>query len=291
MGKYYIIYNPFAGNNTGTESAKGVEKYFGDNCVYTDIVEISKDYKKFFSNLAPDDKIVLCGGDGTINRFANDTDGIEFSNDILYYPCGSGNDFYHDLGKKAGDEPVLINGYIKNLPEVEINGKKRKFINGIGYGIDGYCCEVGDEMRKKSNKPINYAMIAVKGLLFHYKPTNAVVTVDGVRREFKKVWLSPTMNGKFYGGGMMPTPAQDRLNEEGKISVLVWHGSGKISTLAAFPGIFKGEHIKNEKMCEVLVGNSVTVEFDRPVAAQIDGETVLNVSTYTASAKIKAAVK
>ncbi len=46
--------------------------------------------------------------------------------------------------------------------------------------------------------------IAIKGLLFHYRPTNAVITVDGVTHTYKKVWLVPTMNGRYYGGGMMP---------------------------------------------------------------------------------------
>ncbi|MBP5230469.1 MAG: diacylglycerol kinase family protein, partial [Clostridia bacterium] len=151
-------------------------------------------------------------------------------------------------------------------------------LNGVGYGIDGYCCEVGDELAKKSDKPVNYAGIAIKGLLFHYKPTNAVVTIDGKRREYTKVWLAPVMHGRRYGGGMIATPDQDRLDPERKLSVLVWHGSGKIPTLAAFPGIFKGEHIKHKKNVEVLTGRVISVEFDRPVAAQIDGETVLNVS-------------
>ena len=177
-----------------------------------------------------------------------------------------------DLGKKPDGAPFSIKKYLKDLPTVTINGKSSLFLNGVGYGIDGYCCEVGDEERKKSDKPVNYAGIAIKGLLFHYKPTNAVVTVDGTKYEFKKVWLAPVMHGRCYGGGMFPTPAQDRLNPEHTLSVLIWHGSGK------FPSIFKGEHIKHKKNITIMTGHEISVEFDRPVAAQIDGETVLNVS-------------
>ena len=68
--------------------------------------------------------------------------------------------------------------YLKELPSVTVNGKESLFINGVGYGIDGYCCEIGDELRKKSDKPVNYAGIAIKGLLFHFKPRNATVTAD-----------------------------------------------------------------------------------------------------------------
>lgn len=66
-----------------------------------------------------------------------------------------------------------------------------------------------------------YTSIAINGLLFHYKPTNAVVTVDGEMHTYHHVWLAPTMNGRYYGGGMMPTPAQRRLNPDGTISTMV----------------------------------------------------------------------
>ena len=140
------------------------------------------------------------------------------------------------------------------LPQVSFGGDTYTFLNGIGYGIDGYCCEVGDAMRGKTKKLVNYAAIAVKGLLFHYKPTNAKITVDGKTHYFKKVWLAPTMNGRLYGG-MIPTPAQDRLGEEGTVSTLVFYGSGKLKTLAVFPSIFKGEHIKHTEMTQVLTGH------------------------------------
>ena len=165
-----------------------------------------------------------------------------------------------------------------------MKGKKYYFINGIGYGIDGYCCEKGDEIRAYSDKPINYTSIAAKGLLFHYKPANTVVTVDGKKYHYKKVWLAPTMNGRFYGGGMMPTPNQNRLNEDGLVSAMVMFGSGKLKTLMVFPSIFRGKHIKHSEFVNVHSGQEIEVEFDRPAALQIDGETILNVSKYTVSA-------
>ena len=183
------------------------------------------------------------------------------------------------------DMPENIKKYLVNLPTVTIDGKVSKFINGVGYGIDGYCCEEADRIKATgSTKEINYTGIAIKGLLFKFKPANAVVTIDGERHEFKKVWLAPMMNGRCYGGGMMPTPSQDRLNPEHTLSVLVWSGSGKISTLMNFPNIFKGEHLKKTKMCKIFTGKEIVVEFDKPIAAQIDGETVLNVTKCVAKA-------
>lgn len=223
---------------------------------------------------------MISGGDGTLNRFVNDLPPFGVSNDVYYFATGSGNDFIRDLGGNRGDAPVLINGYVKDLPEVTVNGITRKFINGVGYGIDGYCCEEGDKLREKSSKPVNYTAIAIKGLFFGYKPRNAEVVVDGKKSSFKRVWLAPTMLGRYYGGGMRVTPDQDRLTKQTQ-TCGVLHCGSKLKTLLVFPGIFKGEHVKHKEMFEALEGDQITVKFDRPTPLQIDGETIVGVTEYT----------
>ena len=96
------------------------------------------------------------------------------------------------------------------------------------------------------------------------------------------------MKGRFYGGGMMPTPAQDRNDPEKKLSVMIFYGKGRLKTLMAFPSIFKGEHIKHEKMVAIHSGSEISVSFDSPAAVQIDGETILGVTSYKAMAKVPA---
>lgn len=285
MNNIYVLFNPNACSDSGEQKSHKLDNMKkGTAPIYKNMTEIG-DYAEFFGSIDANDKVIIAGGDGTLNRFINDTDGIEIKNQLLYFAVGSGNDFLHDLGLEEGSEPFEIAKYMSNLPSVTVKGKNYKFINGIGYGIDGYCCEVGDKLRKSSDKPVNYTSIAIKGLLFHYKPTNATVIVDGVVRTYKKVWLAPTMNGRFYGGGMMVTPNQDRLNND-TLSVCVMYGTGKLKTLMVFPSIFKGEHINHSEMVETLTGREITVRFDKPTALQIDGETILNVTEYTARAAV-----
>lgn len=283
MATGYVFYNKKAGQAQDKTDEERIKEYLKGELKFIDTATPGS-YREIVEQLRPDDYIVLCGGDGTINCFVNQTEGMEIPNEILYYPNGTGNDFAHDLGYEKQCEPFSIKEYIKDLPVIIVNDKKSRFLNGIGYGIDGYCCEVGDELKKIPGKKVNYTAIAIKGLLFHYKTTNATVTVDGVTHTFKGVWLAPTMNGRFYGGGMMPTPAQQRIGGDGTLSTMVMHGAGKLKTLMVFPSIFKGEHIKHEEMVKILTGRKITVEFDRPTALQIDGETVLGVTSYTAIA-------
>lgn len=284
---YHVLFNPHAGNGTGEAAARGLRMPEAE-LVFHDMTKIDS-YADFFACLPEQDGVILAGGDGTLNRFINDTQGLSIAQELLYYGVGSGNDFLHDLGKEKGAAPFPVGKYLQGLPTVTVKGKTYRFLNGVGYGIDGYCCEVGDTQRLTSEKPVNYAAIAIKGLLFHFKPRNAKVTVDGKVHHFRKVWLAPTMNGRFYGGGMMVTPAQQRCGD-GTVSTCIMFGSGKLKTLMVFPSIFKGEHVKHTEMCQVLTGREITVEFDQPTALQIDGETILGVTQYTACAKVPVSV-
>lgn len=289
MNKGYILHNPKAGAGLETPDFSVLSFVMDAELTPVDITAIG-DYAEFFAAMTEDDILVLAGGDGTLNRFVNATDGMDIPCQIWYLPAGSGNDFAHDVGHGGADKPFPLKQYLRDLPTVEVKGQQYRFLNGVGYGIDGYCCEVGDELRKVPGKKVNYTAIAIRGLLLDYIPTSAVVTVDGVRHEYQKVWIAPTMLGSHYGGGMIPTPAQRRDDPEGKLSVMVFHGSGKLKTLMVFPSIFKGEHIKHTECVEVLSGHEITVEFSAPRPLQVDGETVLNVCSYTARSRVTAKV-
>ena len=284
-----ILYNTLAGKGEAETKARELATTFdGEDCQVLDITSVN-DYAELFSSKSRDDTVILCGGDGTLNRFANAVANIEINCSLLYFAQGSGNDFLRDINSD-GKEPVEINQYIKNLPSVEVMGKSYHFLNNVGFGIDGYCCEVGDAKKAKGEKNINYTSIAIMGLLFHFKPKNATVKVDGKEYSYKKVWIAPTMKGRFYGGGMMPTPAQDRLAHDGKLSLMLFYGKGKLKTLIVFPSLFKGEHIKHKDMVAIHEGYEIEVTFDKPCALQIDGETILGVTGYKATAKVPAKV-
>ena len=281
MAKGYVLYNPLAGNGNAGEDAKLLQMVLDEDMEYYDMTRITN-YAAFLSGMEKDDYLVIVGGDGTLNRFVNDTNGIDISQEIFYFPSGSGNDFARDIGTNGN--PVVITQHLKNLPSVEVNGKRYRFINGVGFGIDGYCCQVGDELKKTPGKKVDYTAIAIKGLLFHFAARNTKVTVDGKEYAYEKVWIAPTMHGHYYGGGMIPTPEQDRSS--GALSLMLFHSAGRFRTLCVFPSIFKGTHVKHKNMVAVHTGHEITVEFDRPTPLQIDGETILDVTQYTARAAV-----
>ena len=159
---------------------------------------------------------------------------------------------------------------------------KTHFINGIGYGLDGYCCEVGDKKRKTSSKPINYIKISIIGTLFKYKKTNAKVTVDGKVYEYKDVWIASTMKGRFYGGGIMAAPHQDRNNPNKELSLIIFHTKSRLSSLYIMSKAFTGGQTAYPDNYVFHTGKNILVEFDKPRALQIDGETISDVYSYSA---------
>ncbi|MCR5112887.1 MAG: hypothetical protein K6A63_02995 [Acholeplasmatales bacterium] len=275
----YLLYNPTSDNNQGMKARdKFISEY---EKTYHDIktFDFTKlDFKEFAANTTDDDTTVLTGGDGTMHFYCNLSKQYPLRGKVFFYGGGTGNDFLNDLNKPEG--LVELHKYSNHLPKVKIKHKEMYFVNNVGYGLDGTVCEIADK-RKSQGKKINYTTIAAKLLLYKYRRTSATVTVDGVEYKFKKVWLAATMNGRFYGGGMMIAPDQDRLSD--KITLVVLHGSSRLKTILAFKTIFTGEHIKKHPdICTVFTGKHIKVEFNRPNAIQVDGETTLNITGYEA---------
>ncbi len=282
----FILYSPKAASGAAAREAERLrEKYESAKLVD---VETVHDYAAFFDSLGENDRVILIGGDGTLHHFANAVRDIELKNEILYHPFGTGNDFAHDIGAKCGDD-VEISKYLRDLPRVTVKGKTKVFVNNVGFGIDGYCTERGDELRERQEaagrrRRVNYTLIALRGLLFAYKVRDAEVTVDGVTREFHRVWLASCTKGRYFGGGMKASPTQDRSSADGEVSTIIFHGLGKLHALILFPTMVTGRHLKYEKYIKVIKGHRVKVKFDRPTPLQTDGETVRDVTEYSIEA-------
>ncbi|MCQ2506223.1 MAG: diacylglycerol kinase family protein [Lachnospiraceae bacterium] len=280
MAKYRILYNPFSGNCDWEKSKKVLDEIINGAKESYDVTK--RRTEEVINEFADDDIIILVGGDGTLNHFVNDINCDFIPNPIYFYPTGTGNDFARDIRRIDKNKIVKVDKYLKHLPEVEVEERQYRFLNAIGFGLDGYCCEMGDQVRAMADdRSVNYAGIAIKGLLFKYEPTSATVTVDGEVHKYEKVWIASTTFGKYYGGGMILSSAQERGNKDHTCSLVVVHDSGRLSTMMAFPSIIKGKTEGNNKMVDIYTGHEIKVEFNKPRTIQIDGETILGVKEYT----------
>lgn len=287
MKTRHILYNPLAGCGNCLDDA-GMLDVIYDVTEYRDITK-PIDYREYFSLLAPDDEVIICGGDGTLSRFANDTRDISIRNPIYYFACGRNNDFVRDLGLGINSEPSFrVNDYLRPLPTVSVNGESRLFINSVGFGLDSFCCPQrsrdSDKRDSSTACKARLSFAALKALCRDWKPRIATISVDGVSQSFENVWLCSTFHGRYYCGGIMAAPEQDRLAPDRGISLLVIHGGGPLAALSLYPALTRGRHPRRKRQVSILRGKNIKVEFDSSAPLQVDGECFPSVSRYEARA-------
>ena len=278
-----ILFNPHSRSDRGEQAARQLMLRLGKGDVQLVDMTCVTDYRSFFSQLDAGCRVIVCGGDGTLNRFLNDIAGMALPASLCYYAAGSGNDFCKDIGQRDAQQPVELAPYIQNLPQVSVGGNKLRFLTGVGCGLDGHCCVVADRARMRGFRKIPYVLVAFLGLLYQYKPSSAEVTVDGVTTRYEKVWMMSAMKGRYFGGGIKITPDQSRSDPEGLLSAVVISGCGRLRIMTLFPSIFKAKHLQYTQYVHVVKGHEITMRFDRPVSAQVDGETFVNVQQISAS--------
>ncbi|MGN1261566.1 MAG: diacylglycerol/lipid kinase family protein [Candidatus Enteromonas sp.] len=282
----YLFYNELSDSSRGKAEGKNLFeelKEFYPDLQLKSVQEVNPG--EFIASCTEEDNVILAGGDGTLNHAINLLGSNPVKCHLLFRSFGTGNDFFNDVADKQDPQTKLVplNEYIKDLPTIEVKGKTYRFINGIGFGIDGDCCVEAERLKAEGAKEINYSNITIKLLFGPFKPRKATVTVDGVTQTFEKVYLASAMNGRYYGGGMNIAPNQKRGS--GLLTSVVIHGKGKLGTFMMFPSIFKGKHVKDKKHVSILQGKEITVTFDVPCGLQIDGEVVEDVTTYKAYVK------
>ena len=150
--KYIILFNPISGNKSAKTKVYQLDEILANNDL--NYVEMTPDfdYKSFMNKVKADERVVLCGGDGTVHRFVNEVDEADLNKPVFYFPLGSGNDFNRDVHGKLDNTLINLNNYMNNLPLATVKGKTMKFINNVSFGIDGWCCEVADKLRAKKRR-------------------------------------------------------------------------------------------------------------------------------------------
>ena len=273
MQKYCILYNYYSGRGKGYLYAKEVENLiYADEYFYQNMPDIIS-FSKFLEDHKED--LIICGGDGTLNYFVNKLKDCNYSNKIFYYPTGTGNDFHNDLGKIK--VPYDITEEVKNLPRAIINGEELVFLNGVGGGLDGFVCKKVID-KKKKGKSASYTTEAIKGL-YTYKPSKIKIIIDKKEITVDNAWMVSVMLGKYYGGGMMLAPNQNRYNKNKKLTIVVLHSKKKLKMLSVFPKVFTGKHIKYKDMISFYEGNDIEIVFSKYEDMQIDGEVIEKVKS------------
>lgn len=275
-----LLFNPLSRNGKNPKFIRKIVRQLeelGNQVETYSLLEIH-DVDLFVRRLHQDDRIIIVGGDGTINRLVNAINHKVIQQKIYMYQAGTGNDFVRSL--KTKEKLVLISPYLENLPTITYNQRKRSFLNGAGGGLDGYIAYLVNHSHFKKNK-INYFRHSFEGFV-KFKPVGAKITIDGKTFHEDKLWLASIMNGSYFGGGMKIAPHANRNEED--LHLIIVKNIPKWLLILIFPTIYFGWHIRFKKFVDCYVGKKISFEMDQPIYLQIDGENEYPIQTIETEA-------
>ncbi len=275
-----VLYNPLSRNGKNEKFIEKIMKHLrknGNAVVHYNVLAID-DVDAFISGCAPEDRIIIVGGDGTINRLANTIYNLDIKQELFMYQAGTGNDFVRSLHTKA--KVVPIKSYIQKLPYVTYQDKTRYFLNGAGAGLDGYVGHLVNTSKYKKNK-INYFRHAFEAFA-KFTPVSGTITVDGQSWHEDKLWFTSMMNGAYFGGGMKIAPEAKR--EHNHLHLVVVKDIPKWLLILIFPTIYLGWHVIFKKYVKIVVGKEMSIQFDKPTYLQIDGDVEYPIDQFSAKA-------
>ena len=276
-----LIYNPLSRNGNDPKFIDKIEKKIKKKTKSVKRVNVLdiKNVKDFIAQLNDNDRIIIVGGDGTLNRIVNEIYDIDYQQKIYMYQAGTGNDFIRSLKNKH--KLVHITPYLKKLPTITYENKTKYFLNGAGLGLDGYVIRLVDQSKHKKNK-LNYFRCAIEGFK-KFKPVSATFTIDGKTYHENKLWFISALNAAYQGGGMKMAPHAKR--DEDMLDLLVIKNLSKFLLFVIFPTIYIGLHIKFKKYVKVYKGKDIEVSINQDTYMQVDGESKYPIRNI----KIKAA--
>jgi diacylglycerol kinase (ATP) len=265
------IVNPVAGNGAGERVAARIAADFRSQGMRVDVVRTPApdEAARLAREGAADGYrvIIAAGGDGTANEIANGIAGSAAA--LALYPIGGGNDFARALGypRRAKDVPRFLRSARRRSIDVgELNG--RVFVNSAGVGIDGHVAQRIAATSRIVGKSLGYLVGSLIGIVT-YRPQPMRVLVDGELHSGRFLSVVAA-NGTHFGSGMHVAP-QAAL-DDGQLDVLLAGDLSRWSSLVALVKLYRGTHVDGKKIV-MKRARAVEIELERPLRAQLDGET------------------
>ena len=283
-----IIANPYSGGGNGKKQFDCLVNYcLKNNITFSTYLtqyagEMIEIIPRIIQNLTSEHKIIIIGGDGTLNEAISAL--IQFNQDIpvAYLPAGTGNDFAREM-TLTYDIPTFIkhlyNETIKNLEIIsyheKLSHKKGIAINSLGFGIDAAICQLNTIQVKSQKKrfglnKLSYLTPIIDAFKKHQE---AAIQVDDEPVQIAdKNLLVGLFNHSYFGGGIqfVPTAKQNSHHFE----VVVARDVTTKVILKAFPFIlWNKQHF--ERFPNHLMKQTATkacVKIQQPILMQTDGE-------------------
>lgn len=301
---FYCIVNPTARSGKGKEIWKKLEyKFLEKNIEYKAMATRGPGHAtRLAKKLTTQDefakefpiKIVVLGGDGTLNEVLNGIDDFERVL-VGYIPIGSSNDFSRDLSyPKKVDE--LLESIVKgekvrslDLGKLTFNSMtdpmsrlhddnkaaSRIFDVSSGIGFDAAVCEEALQSGTKNflNRiglgKLTYGLIAIRQLLRADKVPCDIIFEDGETIHMDRFIFIAAMIHHYEGGGFNFAPKADL--SDGKFDLVYAGNMAPVRMIFALPFSFFGHYYWIKGVGHHVV-DKVTIKTAAPMWVHTDGE-------------------
>ncbi len=291
---YQIIVNPNSGSGNGRQKWEQLRRLL-DHAKMTYIIYHTKSAKdasayisritdqSLYENKAQMNRILLLGGDGTLNHCINGIDDLAHTT-VTYLPSGTSNDFSRALHIST-DPAKAVRALGKkgrtvrmDLGNVFFGTKKKRFAVSSGIGYDASVCQevLNSPLKPYFNKiglgKLIYGIVALKQFIT-LRPCGCDLYLDDETEpiHFDTFLVAAFMNLKYEGGGFPFAPDADPT--DGMLDICMVGNLPKIAVPFVLPFLLVGKHYGKPGVKHYRASKARIVT-ERPLFAHTDGEII-----------------
>ena len=266
-----LVYNPAAGRGRARRHVDEVERYLVscgadiDRYASTSPADLTRSVAE--SSAGGYDRVVVCGGDGTVHLAVRDFDLRHGTLGII--PLGSGDDFARVCGIPRDPQEAcdaVLSGETREVDVAIANGVRYVGVAGIGFDSE----VAAHAQRVKLLRGSLVYLYSIFRVLPRFKPHRVRMKIDGVSRE-EEIMFAVAGNTQQYGGGIRIVPAAQI--DDGVLDYCIVHRTSRMQLLKTLPRAYNGSHVRKSY---VETGRAREMKFDSDEVLDVyaDGEFV-----------------
>lgn len=266
-----LVFNPAAGRGKARRHVDEVERYLV-SCgadVDTHASSSPRDLTRVVaeSSAAGYDRVVVCGGDGTVHLAIREFDLARGTFGVI--PLGSGDDFARVIGIPRDTQAAcdaILNGATRLVDVATANSTR--YLGVAGLGFDSEVAAYAQKVKVLRGSLVY--LYSIFRVLPRFTPHHVRLRIDGARRE-EDVMFATVGNTRQYGGGIRIVPAAEI--DDGVLDYCIVHRTSRWQLLRTLPLAYTGKHVKRS-FVETGRGKEFSFESDQPLDVYADGEFV-----------------
>lgn len=265
--RLHVVYNPTAGRGRAQRLMPVIEdelrRLGAEVTVYA--TRSPEDLTRACAEASRDariDRVVICGGDGSLNYAVREFDLARGTLAVL--PLGSGDDFATvcRIPKHLPEScSLLIRGNAREVDVALANGIR--YLGVAGLGFDSEVNEYANSIRYLGGSFVY--VYATLRLLPRFKARR--VRIDG--QPDAPIMFAAVGNSRQYGGGIRIVP--DAKIDDGLLDCCIVHETSRFQLLLTMPKAYSGAHVKSS-FVEIRRGAEFRFDSDQLMKVYADGE-------------------